>query len=53
MTCASLDPVFDLAILCDASMPFFYTYPKTPQKAFRSRMKRRQISQAFGEDYTH
>jgi hypothetical protein len=27
--------------------------PKTPQKAFRSRMKRRQISKAFGEDYTH
>jgi hypothetical protein len=27
--------------------------PKTPQKAFRSSMKRRQISKAFGEDNTH
>jgi hypothetical protein len=26
--------------------------PKTPQKAFRSKMKRMQISKAIGEDYT-
>jgi hypothetical protein len=49
MTCISLDLVFDLAILCDASMLLFHTYAK----ALRGRMKRRQISKAFGEDYTH
>ena len=32
MTCISLDPVFDLAILCDASMPFFHTYLKLHKK---------------------
>jgi hypothetical protein len=53
MTCISLDPDFDLAILCDASMPLFHTYPKTPQKSFRNMIKRRQISEAFGKDYTH
>jgi hypothetical protein len=29
-----LDPVFDLEKLCDASMPLFHPYLKTPQKAF-------------------
>jgi hypothetical protein len=28
MTCISLDLVFDLAILCDTSMPLFHTYLK-------------------------
>jgi hypothetical protein len=53
MTCISLDPVFDLATLCDVSMPLFHTYPKLHKKSFRGRMKIRQISKAFGEDYTH
>jgi hypothetical protein len=44
---------FDLAILCDVSMSLFHTYTKLHKKAFRGRMKRRQISKAFGEDYTH
>ena len=32
MTCISLDPVFDLAILCDTSMPLFFAYPKLHKK---------------------
>ena len=33
-----------------ASLSYLF---KTPQKPFRGRMKRRKISKAFGEDYTH
>jgi hypothetical protein len=36
-----LDSVFDLATLCDASMPRSHTYLKYHQKAFRGRMKKK------------
>jgi hypothetical protein len=53
MACISSDLVFDLAILCDASMPLFHPYLKLHKKTFRGRMKKeRQISKAFGEDHT-
>jgi hypothetical protein len=53
MTSIFSDPVFDLAILCDANMLLFYTYQKLHKLVLRGRVKRRQPSKAFGEDYTH
>ena len=53
MTCITLGPVFDLAKLCDASMPRFHTYPKLHISLLDGRMKRKAISKAFGEDHTH
>jgi len=53
MTCISLDPVFDLAISCDASMPLYHPYPKAQQKPISSRIKKKAKIKAFGEDYTH
>jgi len=41
MTCISLDPVFDLAISCDASMPLYHPYPKAQQKPISSRIKKK------------
>jgi hypothetical protein len=35
MTCISLDLVFDLATLCDASMPLFHPYLKLHRKPIR------------------
>ena len=35
MTCISSDPVFDLATLCDASMPLFHSYLKLHRKTIR------------------
>ena len=52
MTCISLDPVFDLAKLCDASMPLFHTYPKLHKRLLEIGWKERQTSKAFGEDHT-
>jgi hypothetical protein len=52
MTCISLDLVFDLAKLCDASMPPFHTYWKLHKKLLEVGWKEGKIPIAFGEDHT-
>ena len=53
MTCISSDPVFDLATLCDASMPLFHTYPKLHQKPLEVGWKERQTSNALVRIFIH
>jgi hypothetical protein len=53
MTCISLDPVFGLAKLCDASMSLFHTYTKLHKKHLEVGQKEGKMSKAFGEDYAH